>query len=161
RTVLLCHVGELEAARSEYRRHVAELSRLSPVGARPRLLELAIFAQVASLLGEADGTEPVLEELRTWAGLHVYVSASLYLGPASLYIGMLERLAGRWDEAELHLRAAIERSDADGTTPFGGLARAELLCTLTGRGSAADASNVDRLQRELDALADDHSLAGI
>src|SRR5699024_2696999 len=101
------------------------------------------------------------EALQPWDGLQCYASAALYMGPASLYLGMLERLMGRHQEAERHLEDTIVACDEVDSIAAGGMARAELIVLLEARGAERDAARAARLRAEIDERVRDHDLFGL
>jgi class 3 adenylate cyclase/tetratricopeptide (TPR) repeat protein len=161
RILMLCHIGELDEARTEHARHASDLRWLSPLGTRARLLELSLLTENAALLGSQEGAEEIHADLSDWDGLHVYGSLMLDNGPFSMYLGMLERVMHRYDDAEQHLFDAISACDRHGTVPLGGLARAELMCTVEARGAPGDEARAAQLRTELETMARDLGLHGI
>jgi tetratricopeptide (TPR) repeat protein len=150
-----------EEAKFELRRAARnDFAALSPIGRRTRSFELSLFAHVASLIGDTTWAARAHELLSPYDGLEVVGSVSLYVGPVSVYLGMLERLLDRPDDAQRHLEQAIAYTGV-GEPPFGGVASAELLYLLQTLGRPEDAARMQQLRDEIDTLVNEHSLAGV
>ena len=141
RTMTFAAVGDTEAAQAEFRLVCADdFAMLSPAGARTHLLELAWVTEAATLLGDRSCAEQLHRMLQPWDGLHCYPSPAVYIGPMSLFLGMLERLMQQDDAAERHLDDAVVLCDGNGAVSAGALARSELLVLLETRSAPRDAA---------------------
>jgi hypothetical protein len=162
RTVTFATVGDIAEAKAEYQVVCPNgVAALSPAGSRIQFLELAWFAEAASLLGDGTCGEQLHRELRPWDGLHCYPSPAVNAGPVSLFLGMLERVMGHHEEAEHHLEDTIVLCDTIGAAAAGGIARTELLLLFEARGTARDAARAEHVRKEIDECVENYGLDGV
>ena len=64
---------------------------------------LGLVAEACVVLASRTEAPMLVRLLQPWLGLHLQVTPSLYLGPTSLYVGQLEQILGRADDAVAHL----------------------------------------------------------
>ena len=75
---------------------------------------LGLVAEACVVLASRTEAPMLLRLLQPWLGLHLQVTPSLYLGPTSLYVGQLEQVLGRTDDAVAHLEQAVDEARAAG-----------------------------------------------
>jgi DNA-binding SARP family transcriptional activator/tetratricopeptide (TPR) repeat protein len=75
---------------------------------------LGLVAEACVVLASRTEAPMLLRLLQPWLGLHLQVTPSLYLGPTSLYVGQLEQILGRTDDAVAHLEQAVDEARAAG-----------------------------------------------
>ena len=76
--------------------------------------------------------------LSPWEGMFLQVSLIIDWGPVNLYLGKIESLLGRHDDAVAHLEDALRATHAAELTIWEALAQAELSRALRGRGAVTD-----------------------
>jgi DNA-binding SARP family transcriptional activator len=75
---------------------------------------LGMVSEACIVMGARSEAPMLLRLLQPWLGLHLQVTPSLYLGPTSLYVGQLEQILGRTDDAVAHLEQAVDEARAAG-----------------------------------------------
>jgi tetratricopeptide (TPR) repeat protein len=105
----LARAGQLDQARNVLDA-VAEndFQALAPAGDAFRCPQLAALADLISALSDADRAAQVVSLIEPWLGQHFQISLPEDCGPATLYLGMLERVRGRTREAVAHLESALD-----------------------------------------------------
>ena len=134
-----------------------QLDRL--VGAEPTPAVAALAAETAASLQSTEHAEALLAPLVA----HAPAGAGWH-GSVARHLGLLGHVLGRWDEAELHFRIALERNTAAGAPVLVAHTSRQYAALLRARGGAGDwESAIDLLSdaaavyRRLDIarLADD------
>ncbi|HEX4492828.1 MAG TPA: AAA family ATPase [Acidimicrobiia bacterium] len=149
--------GEPELARELVERLVRAGLDGSPRGA-DRLAPTAFLAHTTASLGLVEFAERLLAALLGQPCTAVRVGPLIgWWGPVDHHAGALLRLLGRLDEAEAHLRHALELETRMGARPFLARTRGELATVLELRG----ASGADALRSAALAEADALGAAGI
>jgi hypothetical protein len=69
---------------------------------------------VCAQLGDGDAAGRLSERFALWAGHHLAAS-HLYLGAADHHLGILNAVAGRWEDGLAHLQAAAMDAVATAT----------------------------------------------
>jgi predicted ATPase/pimeloyl-ACP methyl ester carboxylesterase/class 3 adenylate cyclase len=147
RAALLCEGDAPEASRDEVADLVADgYENISQEAFRGA--ELALLAEIADGQDDNELAERVLPLLEPWGGLFLQSSLVLDLGPASLYIGTLQRLVGEMDDAVQHLEDAVSACDRAGLTIWLALAKVDLARTLLARGHVADREHAAELKQQ-------------
>lgn len=160
RAMIVVLTGAPEEAREVLRGAAAdEFELLSPEGARQRSFELAMFTHVAALVHESALAGPLHKLLAPYDGQQVVGTPGIHLGPVALYLGMLERLLRRNEDARRHFETVIITSDRHGELSYGGIARAELIHLLETT-DLGDQDRAQRLRNQLRSLVADHGLGG-
>jgi DNA-binding SARP family transcriptional activator len=90
-----------------------------------------------AMLGDADRAARLYQLLLPWASWHL-TNFSVYLGAADHHLGILAATAGRWDDAERHLRTALAAHRRLGARPWQALTTQAYAGMLRGRGRLAD-----------------------
>jgi DNA-binding SARP family transcriptional activator len=90
---------------------------------------MVLLADVYSALGDRAAAALVLARLRPYSGLVTWNTACS-LGPFDLAIGRLEHMLGRPEDAERHLRAAVELCERMDAQAYLAIARHELAAVL-------------------------------
>jgi DNA-binding SARP family transcriptional activator/tetratricopeptide (TPR) repeat protein len=86
------------------------------------------------------------EALLPFAGEAIVVGrASICIGSADRYLGLLAAHLERWEEAERHLEAALIMNERLGAAPIVALAQANLASVLAARGRPTDAARATAL----------------
>jgi class 3 adenylate cyclase/tetratricopeptide (TPR) repeat protein len=119
-------------------------------GALPRdanwFTAMSLMGEAIALIGDADRAAGVYEQLLPYEGLLIVVArAAGCNGPVDRVLGLLAQTIGRTDDAERHLRNAVEIATRMGDRPgmaLCGLALAEMLL-------ARDQSNDRELAQEM------------
>jgi tetratricopeptide (TPR) repeat protein len=102
------------------------------------LVSMALLAETARTLGDADHA-PVLYELLLQYDGRVAVSyPEISIGVVSRYLGMLAETMCRWDDAGRHYEAAIAMSERIGAPSWLAHARADLGVLLIEHGRPGD-----------------------
>lgn len=97
---------ELAAARSLERRADEEFHRHEP--GKPSGAALGLFAEVAVAGGTRGHAEVLTELLAPFSGRLLTVGLGVAsIGAADRYLGMLDTLLERWDDAEMHFERAL------------------------------------------------------
>ncbi len=131
-------LGRTDEARSLYSRS-APISRWEP----PPFLWLPIHAMrllAAIALGRVDDVALLLDRLGPSRGFHIAGGGGpiSYLGSVELYLGEGAIALGRWDDAAVELRSAVEEGRRAATPPFEIRAAALLGEALARRGQGDD-----------------------
>jgi class 3 adenylate cyclase len=129
--------------------------RLPPRGTWNRLPPLALSAELAARVNDVKVADQLHDEIEAWDGLHFCAGWTVYLGPASLYLGMLEHALGRPGEAATHLRDSIRSAAQMQAWPHQALARVELARVV----ASDDVSEARSLLLEAQTAADKLGLA--
>jgi hypothetical protein len=96
----------LEARRSDVESFVTE--GLGPMTTECVPVTLSYRAEIAVALGDSRCTEPLYDEVLPYRGqLVIGGLGEGCSGAADRYLGMLASSAGRWDQSELHFKAAL------------------------------------------------------
>jgi DNA-binding SARP family transcriptional activator len=75
---------------------------------------LGLIADACVAMGSKAHAPQLHRLLQPWLGLHLQVTPSLYLGPTSLYVGMLEQVMDRLDDSVAHLEQSVDEARAAG-----------------------------------------------
>lgn len=133
-----------ESDQADDRRHEIEamshasLANLTGEGSWTHALEIAGLGDVACAQGDRELGSTVLGRLSPWEGMFLQVSLIIDWGPVNLYLGKIESLLGRHDDAVAHLEDALRATRAAELTIWEALAQAELSRALRGRGAVTD-----------------------
>ena len=113
------------------------------------VVSLALLAETAQFLGDAERAERLYDLLLPYDGLNVIAGrAAATNGPVARELGLLAETAGRIDDAERHYVAALEMTTRMGDRPFGARARFDLARLLLGRDGDGDRDRALDLLRE-------------
>jgi tetratricopeptide (TPR) repeat protein len=99
--------------------------------------DIVALVGACALLGDADRAARLYQLLLPWASWHL-TNFSVYLGAADHHLGMLAATAGRWEDAERHLRTALATHRRLGARPWQALTAQAYAGMLRGRGRPAD-----------------------
>ena len=131
-------MGNLDAAREEFERIASRGFGNLPFDAQ-RIIALALVADAAAVLGDAERAAELYDMLAPYDGLNLVAgrAASCY-GPVAGVLGRLARTMGRADEAEERYETAIAMCERMGEKPFKAFYRYELAALLLERGAEDD-----------------------
>jgi hypothetical protein len=134
-------LGEVAGARADWARCLAvPLPRDMTA-----LATLALFARAASALGDPSHAEDLHARLSPFAALHAAIGASHSFGAAASYLGLLDVLRGRTDDAIRHFEAGLALNRRMGAAPWEAWTATELAAALLARGRPADRSRAAEL----------------
>jgi hypothetical protein len=130
-------LGDVAGARADWARCLArDLADL------PRdmtaLATLALFARAACVLADPSRADALAARIAPYAGLHASIGASHSFGAAASYLGLLDVLRGRTDDAIDHLEAGLQLNQRMGAAPWEAWTATELAAALLARGRRAD-----------------------
>jgi class 3 adenylate cyclase/tetratricopeptide (TPR) repeat protein len=131
---------------------------LGPEGTFARPAELARLSSACAALGETTHASTLLHLLGPWTGAHLQLSMGEYCGPATLFIGRLERTCSRLDDAALTFTRAIDEAQAAGSPLKVAEARLELAKTLSARRAGDDTVRARVLTAEARHFAVEHRI---
>ena len=154
----LVALGRTEEARRLYSRS-APVPQWDP----PAFLWLPIHVMrllAAVALDRGDDVALLVDRLRARRGYHVAGGGGpiAYFGPVELHLGEGAVALGRWDDAVVELRSAIEEAGCAATPPFEIRAAALLAHALTQRGSAADIAEAAELAARYRPAAETYAM---
>ena len=75
---------------------------------------LGLVSEACVAMGSKAHAPQLHRLLQPWLGLHLQVTPALYMAPTSLYVGMLEQVMGRLDDAVAHLEQSVDEARAAG-----------------------------------------------
>ncbi len=126
------------------------------------LVVLVLGSLVCAALGDGIRAEQLYERLLPYDGRNIVVSEGVAsVGAAALYLGMLAATARRPDEAERHLRDAIEVNTRTGGRPWLAHAQFELAKLLLTRRRPGDRRAAAELLRSALGIARDAGMRGV
>jgi len=130
--------GEIEEGRLELERFVGEDFSAVPRDAN-WLPGIGLLAEASALLGETERAEAAYQEMLPYEGLVIVVArAAATNGPVDRILGLLAQARGRRDDAERHLRRAIEICKRVGDRPWLAISTVDLAEVLLGRDGRGD-----------------------
>jgi DNA-binding SARP family transcriptional activator len=100
--------------------------------------EVVGLVGACALLGDAVAAGRLYRLLLPYRGWHLAAGPMVYLGAGDHHLGMLAATAGRWNEAERHLLAAMAAHRRLGSRPWLVLSRQAYAGMLRGRGRRDD-----------------------
>jgi DNA-binding SARP family transcriptional activator/tetratricopeptide (TPR) repeat protein len=118
-------------------------------------VEVVGLVGACALLGDRSGAAMLGELLLPYEGCHLTAGAMVYLGAGDHHLGILAATAGRFDDAERHLLAALAAHRRLGAPPWVALTTQVYAGMLRGRGQPGDHHRAD----SLDATAREHAAA--
>jgi DNA-binding SARP family transcriptional activator/tetratricopeptide (TPR) repeat protein len=101
-------------------------------------VEVVGLVGACALLGDAVAADRLHRRLLPYNGWHLAAGPMVYLGAGEHHLGMLAATAGRWNEAERHLFAAMAAHRRLGAHPWLVLSRQAYAGMLRGRGRRDD-----------------------
>jgi tetratricopeptide (TPR) repeat protein len=113
---LYCETSRMSEARTEFERVVA--LGFSELWDSSSLLGTAWAARVCSFLGDAGRAGAIYELLQPFGTRNVANGNEMSFGSVSRYLGLLATTMGRWQDAELHFRYAVEMNARLGMRPW-------------------------------------------
>lgn len=147
----LAQAGQEAGARAQFERF-AEGGFRSPPPDSNWAAGMAALAEVCSFLGDAERAEALHAELAPLADKMVVNDAfgggGAFWGSFARLAGLLEATMGRYDEAEGHLRAALEAEARFGAAPWVARTQRALAGVLGRRGRPGDAGRALALAAE-------------
>jgi len=150
--------GDVGAARAEIERHARrDFADLPRDGLW--ILHLCSLSQACVLVGDSRRGEQLYELLLPFEDRNAVSYTLQSLGPVALRLGMLATMLERWDAAEAHFEAGLERCAVLGARSLRArtlLAYAEML---RAHGKAADALRIRAMQDEAAVLSEELGLA--
>ena len=110
---------------------------------------LSYLAEVASALGDEKRCERLYELLLPYRELTITAGVTtVCLGAAARYLGLLATALGQWDEAEEHLRAALDLNGRMRARPWTAHSHHDLAELLAHRGAPSDEAEVVQLRQK-------------
>jgi DNA-binding CsgD family transcriptional regulator len=126
------------------------------------LVVLVLASLVCASLGDGLRAEQLYELLLPYDGRNIVVNEGVAcVGAAALYLGMLAATARRLDDAERHLREAIELSARTGGRPWLARSQYEFARVLLTRRRPGDRKSAGDLLRSALGIARDAGLRGL
>ncbi len=114
---------------------------------------------VCALLGDRAAAEVIFDVLSQYGDRHLVAAGTAlvsYLGPASLYLGTLTTVLGRFDDAERYFNAAVPAAESMGAPSWAARARFHHAEMLLRRGAHGDRDRaldlLDRAQQDFAEL---------
>ncbi len=134
---LAARAGDVEEGRLELERFAGDDFSAIPRDAN-WLAGMSLMGEATAMLGDTERAELAYEELLPYEGLIIVIGrAAGSNGPVDRVLGLLAQTRGRRDDAERHLRRAIEIAKRMGDRPalaVGTVDLAEILLGRDGRG---------------------------
>jgi hypothetical protein len=153
-------LGDVRAARAEVERHAARgFSDLHRDGLW--ILHLCALAEACVLIGDDRRGAELYELLLPFADRNAVSYTQQPFGPVALRLGMLARMASRWEAAEQHFRTAAERCELLGARAVRAHVLGEHAKMLRARGQAGDHQRAAELLAEASALCGELGLDGL
>ena len=123
---------------------------------------LCLLAEVARLVGDRERAARLADLLEPYAAHTVVMATAIACyGAVSRYVGLAAAAAGRAEQAERHLAAALEANERLGAPALAARTRCDLALVLRQRRAPGDAERAAQLLEEARAAARDHALAGL
>lgn len=144
---LACATGDLAEARRALAPLVADGFSGIPID-RGWMATHALAAEVVEALRDVDAAESLLARLRPFSSRTVVAGSSLYYGPVTHYLGLLEGVRSNWDPAIEAFEAAIASEKQIGATVFGARTRLAFARVVLQRNGPGDRARAGRLVRE-------------
>ncbi len=142
-----------ELGRESEARAAFEPLAVSEFGAIPRdlgwMLCIALLCRVAAFLGDARRSSTLHDLLLPFEDLNVIDPHEFSAGSAARYLGLLDEVLGREDEAVQHLERALRMNEAMGARPWVAHAQYDLARVLLGRDPADRERAEELLDRSL------------
>ncbi|HKE97642.1 MAG TPA: AAA family ATPase [Actinomycetes bacterium] len=145
----LAFVGQ--GRETEARRHLDGAA--GRLGGRLGGVQVLGLVGVCALLGDQAAAARLHELLRPLEGWHLTAGGAAYLGAVDHHLGILAATAGRWDQAERHLRAALSTHRRLGARPWLALTRQACAGMLRGRGGPGHLDQAVRLDAAAHGIA--------
>ncbi|HVL92057.1 MAG TPA: BTAD domain-containing putative transcriptional regulator [Acidimicrobiales bacterium] len=159
--LLLAEDGRTDEAREHF-----EMVAASDFADTPRdvawLFALAARAEVCTLLGDRRRAALLYDLLAPYDHqVIVLFTRPLCAGAVAHYVGSLALVMERYDEAEAHLRRAVELHEGLGARPFLARSQVRLAQVLHDRGDPADADEAGALLDKASATVAELGMAGV
>ena len=162
--VLLAENGRFEEARRELDQLAAADFADFPRGA-PWMLEMALLAELCTLLGDRPRARLIYDMLAPFEGRNVLSLGAAYLGPVARYLGLLAMTIGEDERALGHLETARSATQRIGARPMAVLSALDAAEVLARRGLVGDAERgtalVESVAREAEELGMDGAVARV
>jgi tetratricopeptide (TPR) repeat protein len=117
------------------------------------LVGLAAMADVCAILGRQDYASILHDKLVPYAGMNVMLNAVANFGSVERYLGILDSLMGRLDEAIRHFEKSFNIDRKSGMRPWAVYSGIELLSSLARRRTAEDRGKAPALMSSLEIEA--------
>ena len=144
---LACATGDLAEARRVIAPLVADGFSGIPID-RGWMATHVLAAEVVAALRNLEAAECLLARLRPFSSRTVVAGSSLYYGPVTHYLGLLEDVRSNWDPAIEAFEAAIASEKQIGATVFGARTRLAFARVALQRNGPGDRARAGRLVRE-------------
>jgi DNA-binding SARP family transcriptional activator len=102
------------------------------------LVNMSLLGDVVVSLGDRARAEVAYELLRPFGGLNAYAQMEIGRGAVDRNLGCLATLLGRYQEAEMHFRAAVDMNERMGARPWLARTREDWARMLVDRGDARE-----------------------
>ncbi len=133
---LYAEAGRDTEARAEYDRVELDLGKESRDFRR--LFALCVFSRACVYLGDTQRAALLYESLTPFADRMACMAFFIAFGSIAGYLGLLATILGRWDEAQRHFEAAIQKNERVGARPFAAGARYDYAQMRLARGKPGD-----------------------
>jgi DNA-binding SARP family transcriptional activator len=120
---------------------------------RRSAVEVVGLVGSCALLGDGAAAGRLYELLLPYQGWHLGAGPMVYLGAGDHHLGVLAATAGRWDDAERRLLAAMAAHRRLGARPWLALSRQAYAGMLRGRGRRGDQHRAEMVDAAADAVA--------
>ena len=116
-------------------------------------MEVVGLVGSCALLGDDAAAARLYDLLLPYRGWHLGAGPMVYLGAGDHHLGVLAATAGRWDDAELHLLAAMVAHRRLGAKPWLALSRQAYAGMLRGRARRGDQRRAEVFDAATNAAA--------
>jgi tetratricopeptide (TPR) repeat protein len=153
-------IGDRDAARVAFDNYVDDALEGLPRDAQ-WLSSVWALAMACAFIGDERRAAKLYELLEPFADRWVTSEAFICFGPATMALGALATVQGRYPEAEAHLRSAVAETTSRNVPPLLAAARYELAVLLTTRRTAADLEEAGAVLAAAAHVADDLDLTSL
>jgi tetratricopeptide (TPR) repeat protein len=152
--LLECELGQVEEARREFNaiagQHFADIPRDTNW-----IIPIVFLAEVCATLRDRDRAEELFGLLTSYRGSNIVVAyATLSLGPASRYLGLLAATMARWEEASQLFDESAAMSERMRAKPWLARTHADLARMLLSRKATGDRERACELMDEAQRVAE-------
>ncbi|MGH9117427.1 MAG: ATP-binding protein [Acidimicrobiales bacterium] len=141
------------AAVTEGLRRLADDGFRSVDGAVAMRANVAVLSELAAASGDPTIAGTLFDRFVGWSGQNLAIEEYICLGASDRYLGQLETVIERYDDAVARLEAAIGFDEAFGSHLWAGYDRLALAQALARRSGPGDAERAGRLLDEVELVA--------
>ncbi len=118
-------------------------------------ITLALLAEVAGRLGDAEGSAILYERLLPWRDRQLMFTQAFSYGSTGRQLGILAGTMGRWEDAVRHFKDALAMNTRMGARPWVAHTKFDYATMLLRRNDAGDSEHArDLLQQALETAQD-------